>query len=166
MKKNTKDFISRKINAIYKQCVIKYFTLIKCSENQAKFFEILAMYCCKLVKNSKCYNIRQLSQLNQKEINMDKIEQNFFIDMNKVLWRKNFIDAGYLFGYSNFAMKRIVADNPNINRKNQRGGLPPRELIALLDEVEFIILKNDDFEIMLSRLNCLFQQYKLSFIEY
>ena len=165
MKRNTKDIILKKYDTIYRLCVAKYFALIKSSENQAKFFSTLAAHCDKLVQNSRCSGARYLSRLNSKEIDTKKLQQDFLRDKNKVLWRKNLVDAAYLFGYGNSVADQIINNGLNHGQDKARDILTPEKLWSFLHEIEQIIKKEDDFEVMSDNLKRLFQLYNLSFTE-
>jgi len=164
MKKNTKNFISEKYSAVYKQCVLKYFAYIKSSEGRADFFKLLAMYCHHLVQNSKNYRIQQRPSIYR--MNMEKIHQDFLSDTNKVLWRRNFIDAAFLFGYDKLVTDKAIVHTKEKNADGLQAVLNFDKLATFLFEVEQIIRKNEDFETIAAKLKCLFQHYNLSFIEY
>lgn len=162
MKKNTKDFISEKYNSIYKQCILKYFAFIKFSESQADFFKMLAMYCSRLVQNSKSYRMRRWSCFNQ--VNIEKLQQDFLDDSNKVIWRKNLIDTAFLYGYDRLVTDKMTGQTKENKLDRPQDVLTFEKLIAFLFEIEQIIRKNDDFETLSDKLKSLFQRYELSFI--
>lgn len=163
MKKNSKDIILQKYGTVYRWCVIKYFTAIKNSESQAKFFSNLAMYCNRLVQESKCSRLRRLSSFKQREVDNPKLQQNFFRDTSKVLWRKNLVGSAYLWGYGGLAADKI--SSVLSGQQDEVVILNRDKLWSFLYEIELIIKKDDDFEPMSDKLKQLFQVYDLPFIE-
>lgn len=165
MKQNMKDPIKQKYSAVYKLCVVKYVTLVKHSEQDADFFKALAVCCKRLVQNSRCHSASRILRLKQKGADIKRVHQNFMSDSNKILWRKNLVDAAYSFGYGKLSVNEFSDDNQKNGQKKLSDVLARDELWRFLYEVEKILKKDEEFQVVVGNLKSVFQQYKVPFIE-